>query len=153
MNFHGSSQVMGPVNDPRAVWEENHLHPQGRPEGPGTPDAALPGSQEGAMTSGWSCLQIMCGSSLSLLLLPISKLFLCVSGIPCIVRKSSSQCLFHLVLTCYLVSKSCPTLLPWTVASQAPPSVGFPRQKYCSGLPFPSPGDLLDPEIKLPLSF
>ena len=85
---------------------------------------------------------------LSLLLLPISKLFLCVSGIPCIVRKSSSQCLFHLVLTCYLVSKSCPTLLPWTVASQAPPSVGFPRQKYCSGLPFPSPGDLPDTRIK-----
>ena len=38
---------------------------------------------------------------------------------------------------------------PWTVASQAPLSLGFSRQKYCSGLPFPSPGDLPNPGIKL----
>ena len=31
---------------------------------------------------------------------------------------------------------------PWTVAHQAPPSMGFSRQEYWSGLPFPSPGDL-----------
>ena len=31
---------------------------------------------------------------------------------------------------------------PWTVALQAPLSMGFPRQEYWSGLPFPSPGDL-----------
>ena len=31
---------------------------------------------------------------------------------------------------------------PWTVAYQAPPSLGFSRQEYWSGLPFPSPGDL-----------
>ena len=37
---------------------------------------------------------------------------------------------------------------PWTVACQAPLSMGFPRQEYWSGLPFPSPGDLLDPGIK-----
>ena len=37
---------------------------------------------------------------------------------------------------------------PWTVAHQAPLSVGFSRQEYWSGLPFPSPGDLLDPGIK-----
>ena len=36
----------------------------------------------------------------------------------------------------------------WTVARQAPLSMGFPRQEYWSGLPFPSPGDLPDPEIK-----
>ena len=36
---------------------------------------------------------------------------------------------------------------PWTVAYQAPPSVGFFRQEYWSGLPFPSPEDLPDPEI------
>ena len=29
--------------------------------------------------------------------------------------------------------------MPWTVAYQAPPSVGFSRQEYWSGLPFPSP--------------
>ena len=37
---------------------------------------------------------------------------------------------------------------PWTVAHQAPPSVGVSRQEYWSGLPFPSPGDLPDPGIK-----
>ena len=37
---------------------------------------------------------------------------------------------------------------PWTVAYQAPPSMGFSRQEYWSGLPFPSPGDLTDPGIK-----
>ena len=36
----------------------------------------------------------------------------------------------------------------WTVALQVPLSVGFPRQEYRSGLPFPSPVDLPDPEIK-----
>ena len=33
----------------------------------------------------------------------------------------------------------------WTVACQAPLSMGFPRQEYWSGLPFPSPGDLPHP--------
>ena len=37
---------------------------------------------------------------------------------------------------------------PWTIAYQAPPSMGFSRQEYWSGLPFPSPGDLPDPGIK-----
>ena len=37
---------------------------------------------------------------------------------------------------------------PWTVAYQASPSMGFFRQEYWSGLPFPSPGDLPDPGIK-----
>ena len=38
---------------------------------------------------------------------------------------------------------------PWTVAYQAPPSMGSSRPEYWSGLPFPSPGDLPDPGIKL----
>ena len=43
------------------------------------------------------------------------------------------------------VAKSCPTLAtPWTVACQAPLSMGFSRQEYWRGLPFPSPGDLPD---------
>ena len=44
-------------------------------------------------------------------------------------------------------SLSCVQLLVtlWTVAYQAPPSMGFYRQEYWSGLPFPSPGDLPDP--------
>ena len=37
---------------------------------------------------------------------------------------------------------------PWTVAYQAPPSMGFPKQEYWSGLPFPSPGDLPNPGIE-----
>ena len=47
-------------------------------------------------------------------------------------------------------SLSCGLLFatPWTVAYQAPPSMGFSRQKYWSGLPFPTPGDLPDPGIK-----
>ena len=36
----------------------------------------------------------------------------------------------------------------WTVAHQASPSMGYSRQEYWSGLPFPSPGDLLDPGIE-----
>ena len=36
---------------------------------------------------------------------------------------------------------------PWTVALQAPLSMGFSRQEYWSGLPFPSPGDLPNPGI------
>ena len=41
---------------------------------------------------------------------------------------------------------------PWTIALQAPLSVGFPRQEYWSGLPFPSPGDLPDPRVE-PVSY
>ena len=37
---------------------------------------------------------------------------------------------------------------PSTIAHQAPVSIGFPRQEYWDGLPFPSPGDLPNPGIK-----
>ena len=46
------------------------------------------------------------------------------------------------------VTQSCLTVTPWTVACQAPLSMGFSRQEYWSGLPFPSPGDLPHPGIK-----
>ena len=39
-------------------------------------------------------------------------------------------------------------LTPWTVALQAPLSMGFSRQEYWSGLPSPPPGDLPDPGIE-----
>ena len=45
-----------------------------------------------------------------------------------------------------VVSDSFVTL--WTVAHQAPLSIGFPRQEYWSRVPFPTPGDLLDPGIE-----
>ena len=53
-----------------------------------------------------------------------------------------------------LVTKMCPTLAtPWTVAHQAPLSVGFPKQEYWSGLPFPFQGIFLTQELNssLPL--
>ena len=50
---------------------------------------------------------------------------------------------------CCLVANSCLTLCdPWTVARQSSLSMGFSRQEYWNGLPFPSPGDLPDPEIE-----
>ena len=50
------------------------------------------------------------------------------------------------VLSCSVLSSS---VTPWTAAHQAPLSMGFSRPEYWSGLPFPSPGDLPNPEIKL----
>ena len=38
--------------------------------------------------------------------------------------------------------------IPWTVAYPAPPSMGFSRQEYWSGVPLPSPGDLPNPGIE-----
>ena len=38
---------------------------------------------------------------------------------------------------------------PWTIVLSAPLSIGFPRQEYWSGLPFPSPGDCPNPGIEL----
>ena len=55
----------------------------------------------------------------------------------------------YLWCVCVLITQSCPTLeTPWTVACQAPLSMEFSRQEYCSGLLFPSPGDLPNPGIK-----
>ena len=54
-----------------------------------------------------------------------------------------------LVRGCGLVAKLCLTsATPLTVAQQAPQSIGFSRQEYWSGLPFPFPGDLPNPGIK-----
>ena len=69
-------------------------------------------------------------------------------------RKPQNQCLskqlicteipvpkrVYCVSACSIVADSLVTL--WTVAHQAPLSLQFPRQEYCSGLPFPLPGDL-----------
>ena len=48
-------------------------------------------------------------------------------------------------VSCSQVSDSA---TPWTAAGQAPLSMGFSRQEYWSGSPFPSPGNLLNPGIK-----
>ena len=56
-----------------------------------------------------------------------------------------------LYVLCCAKSLNCVQLFVtlWTVSCQAPQSMGFPRQEYWNGLPFPSPGDLPDPGIKL----
>ena len=55
-----------------------------------------------------------------------------------------------LLQACVCVSHSCLLFAtPWTVARQASLSMGFSKQEYWSGLPFPSPEDLPDSEIKL----
>ena len=62
---------------------------------------------------------------------------------------SISICLFIYMLAVGLVTNSCLTLVtPQTVARQAPLPMGFSRQGYWSGLPFPAPGDLPDPGFK-----
>ena len=56
---------------------------------------------------------------------------------------------FHIIVVVWLVAQLClDSATPWTVVCQAPPSMGFSRQEYWSGLPFPSPGDLPDPWIE-----
>ena len=65
-----------------------------------------------------------------------------------LIRRSKGVC-HHRDSGGGLVAKSCPTLVtPWTIACQAPLPMGFSRQEYWSGLPFPSPGDLPNPGIE-----
>ena len=59
------------------------------------------------------------------------------------------MCIRQEFFVCCLVAQLYPTLCnPWTIVHQAPLSIGFPRQEYWRGLPFPSPGDLPDPGIE-----
>ena len=54
----------------------------------------------------------------------------------------------HIICVCQSLSRVQLFVTPWTVAHQAL-SMAFSRQEYCSGLPFPSPGNLPDPGIEL----
>ena len=64
----------------------------------------------------------------------------------CVHAHLPAQCHFKLVV---VVIQSCPTLWdPMTAAHQAPLSMGFSRQEYWTGLPFPSPENFLNPGIK-----
>ena len=58
---------------------------------------------------------------------------------------------FFLLRVCSVASvvSNSNSVIPCTVAHRSPLSVGFSQQEYWSGLPFPSPGDLPDPGIKL----
>ena len=62
-----------------------------------------------------------------------------VTGCPFLNAKVRCACALSRVL---------PFSTLWTVSRQAPLSMGFSRQEYWIGLPFPSPGDLPDPGIK-----
>ena len=57
-------------------------------------------------------------------------------------------CVCVCVHACVCVLSCDSFMAPWTGARQAPLSMGFSRQKYWSGLPFPPPGDLPDPGIE-----
>ena len=61
----------------------------------------------------------------------------------------NSRVLNALPLCCpQMLSSVCVFATPWTVACQAPLSMGLPREKYRGGLPLPSPGDLPHPGIE-----
>jgi len=68
----------------------------------------------------------------------------------CITLQPPELSVAHSKVKVKAMSLSCIRLLvtPWTVAYQVSLSMGFSRQEYWSGLPFPSPGDLPDPGIK-----
>ena len=54
----------------------------------------------------------------------------------------------NIIPVCYVLSHVQLFATPWTLACQAPLSLGFPRQESWSGLPFPSPGNLPNPGIE-----
>ena len=62
------------------------------------------------------------------------------------VKLFADEITIDLEYVCSVVSDSSET--PWTVVHQPPLSMGFLRQEYWSGLPFPPPGDLPDPGFK-----
>ena len=76
--------------------------------------------------------------------------FKCLEGQLAILCLRVCVCVYVCVCVCVCVLLSSVQLFatPWTIARQAPLSMGFSRQEYWSGLPFPSPGDLPDPGIK-----
>ena len=90
------------------------------------------------------------------LVMPSSHLFLTNNCLHLFVGKEASigvslSVSLRIICCCCLVTNLCHILLQphGLVAHQSPLSMGFPRQEYWSGLPFPSPGDLPDPGIEL----
>ena len=74
------------------------------------------------------------------------------SGVPVLKRKGERAVLYMILEKEVKWVKSFSLVwlfaTPWTVACQVPPSMGFSKQEYWSGLPFPSPGDLSNPGFK-----
>ena len=74
--------------------------------------------------------------------MPIYREVLCVL---CLFSPKVAPCR----TTVCVCAPLCPTFVTsWATACQAPLSMGFSRQEYWNGLPFPSPGDLPDPGIE-----
>ena len=63
-------------------------------------------------------------------------------------RRTSHMSSAKLCVYVCVLSHVWPFATPWTVAHQAPLSIKFPRQEYGYGLPFPTPGNILNPGIK-----
>ena len=89
------------------------------------------------------------------LMLPFATWHCAVASQVSLVNKRKKAFLFHIPHECGFTVKVKVKLLlsrlfatPWTVAYHASPSMGFSRQEYWSGLPFPSPEDLPNPGIK-----
>ena len=59
------------------------------------------------------------------------------------------KCSIYGMHVCSVTSHAWLFATPWTLAHQASLSMGFPRQEYWNGLPFPPPGDLPNPEIEI----
>ena len=71
-----------------------------------------------------------------------------MTGLGCSLGSLTTEDLLLFVVVVLLLSCILFFVTPWTVAHQAPLSMGFSRQEYCNGLPFPSPGDLPNPRIE-----
>ena len=103
-------------------------------------------------TGSWKVLQVTLESEFIFPGLTASELFWSCSPLIKIFECASPTNRYLLIYTsyaqvCVLNHFSCVQLfvILWTVACQAPLSLGFSTQKYCSGLPCPPPGDLPDP--------
>ena len=100
----------------------------------------------------WWMLRLGLDSQLSILFpCEVGKVFLSLSGSQWAHLQSGGYRSDHLLTACMLSHFSYIGLFvtQWTVAHQAPLSIGFPRQEYWSGLPFPSAGDPPDPGTEL----
>ena len=75
---------------------------------------------------------------------PPSAVSNCGTSAQSLISSLASVC----VCVCYSLSRAQLFVTPWTVAHQAPLSMGFSRQEYWSRLPFPPPGDFANPGIE-----
>ena len=83
----------------------------------------------------WGCKESYTAEQLTLSLSSLDKLVNCFPGDTFAASAAATKLRLSLVT-------------PWIVALQAPLSMGFPRQEYWNGLPFPPPGDLPNLGIK-----